>query len=334
MSSKNIDAIAKKLLKFPNVTGYAKTLQKRRKGDKIIEEWVIQIHVVKKVPERELRKTDILPKSIDDIAIDVVAVGSLKAPPEGSYETQTKKTDDIDPLVAGISIGNAAITAGTLGWFMEKNGEVFLGSNAHILSDEPKNLVSSEKRILQPGKYDGGTETVAEYYWHKQLQPLAPSECQFAQGVVEILNLLSTALGRKSRFQAVLQETNHIDFAVAKMMVAYKKTFFDTDFSPNTFKFVGFGFAGSDQISLTCRQKYILMEGYRPCDFDVTDVEIGDTLHKTGRTSCHSTAKVVVPSAYEIVGYGTYQVAFDDVILSEHLLDPGDSGSSVWTEMS
>lgn len=334
MSQKNIDAIAKKLLKFPNVTGYAKTLQKRRKDDKIIDEWVIQIHVVQKVPERELRKIDILPKSIDDMPIDVVAVGPLKAPPEGSYETQTKKTDAIDPLVAGISIGNAAITAGTLGWFMEKNGEVFLGSNAHVLSEDPKNPTSSEKRILQPGKYDGGVVSVATYYWHKQLQPLAPSGCQFAQGVAQILNLISATLGRKSRFQSILQEANHIDFAVAKMLVPYKKAFFDTNFTPSTFKFVGFGFAGSDQISLICRQKYILMEDYRPSDFDVTDVEIGDTLHKTGRTSCHSTAKVVVPSAYEIVGYGTYQVAFDDVILSGHLLDPGDSGSSVWKEVS
>ncbi|GAH09835.1 unnamed protein product, partial [marine sediment metagenome] len=54
--------------------------------------------------------------------------------------------------------------------------------------------------------------------------------------------------------------------------------------------------------------------------------------HKTGRTSCHNKASVTLTSAYEIVNYGNYYVAFDDVIVTNHMLEPGDSGSAVFKE--
>ena len=324
------------ILKYYNVTGYAKTFQKRQRKDKILDEVCIQIHVTKKVPLKELRKQDILPSMIEDIATDVVEFGEIKALPSAK---NVGKTTRIRPLVAGISVGNASITAGTLGWFMEKTkspdkGEVFLGSNAHVLSEEPKNKSSNEKRILQPGDYDGGTEVAAEYYWHKQLYPIAvPSECNLSRGVAYTLNVISELLGRKTRFLPVAEETNFIDFAVAKPIVPWEPSFFDVELPPNKFGFVGFGFAGSDQVSLGCRQDYILDEGYQPLNYEVADVSVGDVIHKTGRTSCYSKAPVKLESAYELINYGTYYCGFDDVIVIEgKLLSPGDSGSSLWTE--
>jgi hypothetical protein len=335
--SENLDKIAKKVLKYPHVVGYAKTLQKRQKDGKILKEWVLQVHVSKKVSEKELRINDIIPKEIDEIPIDVVQIGSLQAPPPGKLETQTKKTETIRPLVAGISIGNATITAGTLGWFMEKTispdkGEIFLASNAHVFSEEPKNEGSVEKRIYQPGVYDGGSETVAEYYWHKKLYAIGESECGVAKNIASFLNAIAEVFGRGTRLVPVTQETNNIDFAVARPSVPYELRFFDVELPPEKFRFVGLGFAGSDQVSIVCKQKYISMQGYTPINYEGIDVSVGNILHKTGRTSCYGQAKVLVESAFETVSYGAYTVIFDDVILTENMLSPGDSGSAVWRE--
>lgn len=328
----SLDNLGKQLLKYPNVCGYAKTLQNRQKKGRMVDELCLQIHVSLKLPEKDLRKLDIIPKSIEDIPIDVVFVGPLKA-------LNLKKTDKIRPLVAGISIGNAMITAGTLGSFMEKTtspnkGETFLGSNSHVFVDEPKNDTSLEKTILQPGTYDGGVEVVAEYYWHKKLFPVdEPSNCEVSKVAAGFLNTLSKIFGGKTRFIPVIQEINHIDFAVARPLVKWENKFFDVEFPPDKYKFAGFGYAGSDQVSLTCKSQYIKNEGYTPLGYDIADPHDNDVLHKTGRTSCHSQTLIITESVHEIVNFGAYNVEFDDVIMSGPFLEPGDSGSGAYLEL-
>lgn len=333
----DLDKLGKTLLRYPNVTGYAKTLQSRQRNKKIVDQQCLQIHVAHKVPEKRLRTVDILPKTVGGVPVDVVIVGPLKIPLPPKRKVSVKeKTDRISPLVAGISIGNAAITAGTLGAFMEKTtspdkGEVFIGSNSHVIAEEPKNPTSQEKIILQPGSYDGGTEVVGEYYWHKQLYPTdGPSDCIPSNWVTDALNLLSRALHRKTRFQAILQEQNYIDFGAARIVDEWKNAFFDVEFPSSLYRFVGFGFAGSDTVSLVCKAGYVKAEGYMPKDYLTTEVYQNNILHKTGRTSCYSTAAVRIESAHEIVNFGAYNVEFDDVIVTDKMLDPGDSGSSIW----
>ena len=334
-----IDKLCKKLLKYPNVTGYAKMLQKRIRKGETVDEQCIQVHVREKVSEKMLRMQDIIPRALEGMPIDVVFVGDLKIPlPPKRKVMVAEKTGTIRPLVAGISVGNVAITAGTLGAFMEKakspdKGEVFLGSNSHVLCDEPKNETSGEKRIFQPGRYDGGSEAVAEYYWHKQLNAQeTPSTCGISEGITGFLNSMSKALSRKTRFITVVEETNLIDFAVARLITPWENKFFDVEFPPEKFEFAGLGFAGSDQVSLACKSKYILEEGYKPLGYEICEVNAGDLLHKTGRTSCYSKAAAILESAYEVVSYGAYSVAFDDVVVTAKMLEPGDSGSSVWRE--
>ena len=319
-----------RILKFPNAIGYAKTLQKRQRKGKIVDELCLQVHVTNKVPEKELRKQDVIPKSLEDIPIDIVVYGELKA-------LNLQKTDKIRPLVGGISIGNASISAGTLSYFVEKTtspdkGEIFLQSNSHVLVDEPKNKTSGEKHILQPGAYDGGRDVVAEYYWHKQLFPMSESDCLFSIGVTKGLNAVSRLLGRKTRFIPIIEEVNHIDFAVARINVPWEPRFFDVEFPFNKFQFVGLGFAGSDTVSLYCKQSYIVKEGYRPPSYEVANAHVNDILHKTGRTSCYSKARQILDSAYEQVNYGAYVIPFDDVAVTQKMLSPGDSGSAIWRE--
>ncbi len=59
------------------------------------------------------------------------------------------------PLVPGCSICHEADTAGTLGAVLDRDGERFLLSNAHVLARG--GLASPGDLVLQPGPADGGT---------------------------------------------------------------------------------------------------------------------------------------------------------------------------------
>jgi len=247
---KTLDELGKSLLRYPNVTGYAKTLQKRIRKGKVVDELCLQVHVTKKVPVRELRVQDVIPSVVEDIPIDVVEVHEIKY-----------------------------------------------------------------------------------YYWHKQLHPLSEtSTCPVSKAVASALNAVSKMLHRKTRFAVFYEAVNHIDFGVAKMITLSETRFYGFEIDIDKHDFVGFGFAGSDIVSLHCKQKYVTMEGYEPIMTNTIEAWTGDVLIKSGR-SCFSKAKVLLDSCFEIVNYGAYKVAFDDVIMTEHMLVPGDSGSSIWKEM-
>lgn len=339
----DLDKLGKSLLRFPNVKGYAKTLQKRHRKKEILEELCLQIHVSKKVPEKRLGKLDILPKVLEGIPIDVIYTGPhiIPLPPKPrNFVADISKTEKVRPLVAGISIGNKAITAGTLGDFMEKTkspdkNQTFVASNGHVIADNPMAEVSLEKDIVQPGVYDGGIEVVMEYYWHKQLfAENQPSDCVISQGVADGLNAISWMANRQTRFIPIVQVMNHIDIGRARVLdgIPFEDRFIDVEFPPDKFGFVARGFAGSDATSLHSKHEWITPEGYHPTRHECLSVETGKIIHKTGRSSCYTTAPVIAESVYEIVGYGNLRVPFDDVLLSNKILDPGDSGSGIFAE--
>jgi hypothetical protein len=318
----------KKIKKYQNVVGYSSKLQPRIRAGKVIpEEKCIRIYVSKKVPINQLKATEVLPKEIDGVPVDVVEVGELRA-------LSVDKTKKFRPVIFGVSIGHVLITAGTNGFlFVDRNGNKYFGSNAHVFVDDPskepdKVLV---KEIVQPGPYDKGTvaDKVAEYVWHKRIVPVGGgSGCPIAKVWAGIYNSLAKVFGAKTRLVPVVQEANHIDFAVARPTVDYEIRFPDFDFTGH--KFVGLGFAGSDFTGVVCKVKYIIAEGYTPYNVDIAEVKEGDVVMKTGRTSCFSKAKVIDSSGNVTVNYGTFVAFFEDVILTEKLLEPGDSGSSVW----
>ena len=315
-----------------NVIGCDLQLRKRRRKGKIVDELCFVVFVKKKVPIRQLALKDVIPATLEGIPVDVVNAGVLKAPPDFEIPRRERKKKAIDktgkfrPLVAGISIGHVQITAGTLGWFVEKNGQMLLASNAHVFTPDPSLETFPEDDILQPGKYDGGTEVIGDYLWHDVIHPM--SQCQLANGVVNILNNLAKVLKRQSRFQ-VQEVLNHQDFAVALPYVALERKFADVKELPDPF--LGFGFAGSDTTSTTCKIDYAAAHGYHPCDVEVYEtLQVGDTVAKTGRTSCFTKAQVISTSARLQVSYGNFTAEFSDVVLTTKLLDPGDSGSAVW----
>jgi len=315
-----------------NVIGFSMKLQNRIRNNKVLPEECLRFYVKKKYPIKALNKRDLLPMTIEDIPVDVHESGEWKVTPPVSNVKVIDKTKKIRPLVAGISVGNLAITAGTAGWYYKKNGNVYLGSNAHVFVDDPSKNTSGEKRIIQPGRYDKGTEDdlVGHYVFHQRIHPLGSnSGCILSNHLVKGLNYLSKLLDRRTRFKTYIETTNYIDFAISSIEIPFETKFIDYNIVEG-FKGIGHGFAGSDQTSLTCKGKYILNTGYTPLLTEFTDVKEGDIVYKTGRTSCFSSAKVLDVSAVSQVNYGNFVALFEDVILTEHLLDPGDSGSYVW----
>lgn len=78
---------------------------------------------------------------------DVVYVGI-------GFKQNGARIDRRRPLELGTSVGHPAITAGTLGCFIEGSGGTRILSNNHVLADEDR--ANENDGIVQPGRYDGG----------------------------------------------------------------------------------------------------------------------------------------------------------------------------------
>jgi hypothetical protein len=95
---------------------------------------------------------ELVPKVIDGVATDTLVVGELAALPCPGGAT----SDCSAPIPAGISVGHPAITAGTLGAYVQnQQGDYFALSNNHIFAAE--NTASIGDIVLQPGPGDGGS---------------------------------------------------------------------------------------------------------------------------------------------------------------------------------
>ncbi|MFB6147597.1 MAG: hypothetical protein ABEJ66_01820, partial [Candidatus Nanohaloarchaea archaeon] len=104
------------------------------KADKDDEQ--VRVYVTEKVPEDELDDDDIVPDIVEDYDTDVIEAGDIAAQfhrPVTPYDANRKQFHDT--LQPGISIGHVNITAGTLGAFVEVDGELQILSNAHVLAD-------------------------------------------------------------------------------------------------------------------------------------------------------------------------------------------------------
>lgn len=313
-----------------NVVGYSKKLRKRMKGGVEIDEEVFRVYVSKKVSLPYLKLGNIVPPSIEGIPTDIVEIGKPTAPPPGNVLPRSL-IERVRPLVAGISIGNWSITAGTLGWFFKDGkGLEVLGSNAHVFAEDPLRSGSLEKREVQPGRFDMGTtdDIVAEYLWH---EPLGGSECTPSNLIAGTLNAAYKGLRRKTRYILELNEAYKIDFGVAVPSVEFIEEIYGVE---QFWGFVGLGFAGSDKTSFFCKATNILEAGWSPMNVGIRVVHVGDLIHKVGRTSEYTSGRVIDNSVHGKVDYGNFNVVeFDDLILTEKMLEGGDSGSSAWRDM-
>lgn len=171
-----LDGVRRQWLRRPGVTGV--DVGFKIKDDKLTDDLAIRVHVARKIAVGELASTEIFnesgkaPKKIGGFPVDVIegqygpSATALAEPMvlEDADEDAIAGIERItafDPLLGGISCGNPRVTAGTIGAivFDRATCRPMILSNWHVLAGASAAAVG--EGILQPGRIDGGTQTVA-----------------------------------------------------------------------------------------------------------------------------------------------------------------------------
>jgi hypothetical protein len=249
--------------------------------------------VTEKVSDEDLSRGERVPKTLEGVPTDVMAIGEPIAG-GGTFVgggTQTLASR-LRPAEGGYSVGHHAITAGTIGtcvYDILPGGGVnppthgvgmppsyYILSNNHVLANSNAALVGDP--VLQPGPFDGGTD---------------PAD----------------RIARLSRFVPITfdpptpraSHTNRVDAAVAQA------EFHDID-------------------------REIYWAGYVRGWRRRADVTVGTIVQKTGRTTNYTVGRITGVNATVDVNYGGGRVArFLDQILTTPMSAGGDSGSLVTT---
>ena len=258
------------------------------------EEIGIICSVSKKVEAAALGAGDVVPRTLDGIAVDVVETGKIRAlqAPTGRFR----------PAPGGVSVGHVDITAGTLGCIVKRNGQRMILSNNHVLANS--NAASVGDPIIQPGRYDNGkfpADHIAnlEEFVRLDFGEDEPTKCSVGRAVANILNSLVSIYGSKTRFQATQRRIsdNKVDAAIARPL-------------------------NQDDVS-----DEILNIGTIS---GLGGVGLGDALKKMGRTTGLTQGSVDQIDVTVNVSYGSDKVAsFTEQIMAGAMSAGGDSGSAV-----
>ncbi|HHW25989.1 MAG TPA: hypothetical protein GXX23_01465 [Firmicutes bacterium] len=290
---------APRLLELPNVIGVGKGT--KCVGGQCTGKPSITVLVTKKVPKAKLHSCDIVPKSIDMADTDVIEVGEVVA---------LARMERYRPAVPGSSIGHYKITAGTFGAVVYdvKTGEPLILSNNHVLANSSNGRdgrCAIGDPILQPGRYDNGTDKDVIARLHRfvpiSMEVTAP-DCPVAASFERTLNKVIRRFRRNYSLKvyATRNVNNLVDAAVAKPV------------SPDII---------SDAIiDLGVPQ-------------GIGEVNVGDRVAKSGRTTGTNWGEVRVVQATIRISMGDAgDAVFTDQCVTTHMAQPGDSGSVVLNE--
>jgi hypothetical protein len=257
----------------------------------------IVILVEKKVPSQCLDAKDVVPLFLEGVQTDVVEVGLIQAPPP--VHAQAVWAHRMRPPVPGISIGHYQVTAGTYGCAVERDGQLFILSNNHVLANS--NQAKKGDLIVQPGVYDGGTISNDAVATLSRFVPITfsdQSSCGVAGAIADVLNAAARLFGSTHRLTSrdTRDMRNLADAAIAFPVV---------EVSPEIIDGVGVP-VGTAPASL-----------HQAC-------------HKCGRTTGHTGGTVQQIEATVRVSYGAGKVAvFDHQIVLGPMSAGGDSGSAI-----
>ena len=279
------------LLKRANVVatgvGYKET------GGQRTSTLCIVCSVKKKVDAGQLSGQDLVPATVAGMPTDVLQTGVIRA--------LQAPTDRFRPAPGGVSVGHGAITAGTLGCWVTKNGQKVILSNNHVLANS--NAAEIGDPILQPGPFDGGNFPQDHIANLEQFVPIAfegePSQCQFANAVISVFNLSCRAMNSNTRYRVtnIQAVDNLVDAAIARPL------------NPADIK---------DEI-LNIGPIQGRVQG-----------ELGMAVKKSGRTTGFTTGEIQQVDVTANVQYGAGQIAlFTDQLLAGAMSQGGDSGSAV-----
>lgn len=137
-------------------------------GKKIVKgvetpEDAIRVYVTQKVGIKKLSKSDKIPKKYDEVSTDVIVseMPTICTLLPEIVNISGRRKDRYRPVIQGVSIGNANITAGTNGILVQKDGEYYWHTDAHVGAEDPsKDISNQETNVLQPGPHDGGNSDI------------------------------------------------------------------------------------------------------------------------------------------------------------------------------
>ena len=284
------------LLERENVVGVAV-------GRKVIrgretDEACVVIFVDRKLNEANLRRRDVVPRSLDGVRTDVVETGRFRAL-EVLETLAVSHTARVRPAPGGVSIAHEKVTAGTLGILAHRtSGEAVILSNNHVLANS--NEARRGDRILQPGPYDGGRpqDAIAEL---AEFVPVQFSERDLG-GLGRLLErafrpfLARVGLGVR---RLPSGKTNLVDAAIARPLAPGLV-------APDILE-IG-GVTGTAEASLGLR------------------------VRKSGRTTGLTEGRVTALDASVEVDYGGKTAMFRGQVISDILSRGGDSGSLIVDE--
>jgi hypothetical protein len=289
----------------------------------------VLVFVTQKVPESLLPERDVIPRQMDDgTPTDIVAVGHISAQrrqsrpsgarseegiaygPDGGVTQQfagygQQQLEDLGglatfepqvlvrrmrPCPSGFSVGNVAVTAGTLGSVvydflpgatvdppgpgLGTPSKFYILSNNHVLADSNRAQLGSA--IVQPGTFDGGTNP--------------------ADRIATLSRFITIQFSPQTPLD---QQNNVVDCAL-----------------------------GEVQFQDATREQYF--SGAPRAWRRKANVAVGDLIKKTGRTTNISFGRIMAVDATVDVNYGTAGTArFKDQILTTNMSAGGDSGSLV-----
>jgi len=299
----NVQAVLRRyrkdLMDLDNVVGIGKGY--KDKNGETTDELAAVILVAKKKTEKELLRSQVVPKALGKVRTDVIEVGEVRL-----LEALPRK-EKSRPAVPGASIGHYLITAGTFGAVVrdKRTGESLILSNNHVLANATD---GSDRRsrtgdpILQPGKYDGGTsdDAIARLLRFVPLRrPEAISRC--------VLRRLGAYLSKRLNLQAfpwsgrsgrTREVTNLVDAALARPLSA--------------------DLIASDILDIGAVK-------------EIVEPRIGMPVMKSGRTTglTKSTIRTLDVSLKVVLDDNGDYAVFDDQILMGQMSEGGDSGSLI-----
>ena len=338
--------------KFPNVIGFSAKFQNWNSGENTYPIPVVRFYVKHKIALADLKPEDIIPKQLSIGSVkkssyktDVVEIGEVKVPPipDDVRTSAVDKTQNFRPVELGVSVGNEAITAGSLGMLYEGiDGCLYCaGSNAHVVTpnagmsiEEVKN--SGKINILQRGAYHGGKvpdDVVGTYLWHQQIFGIGdnPSSCPVSNIVIDFLNFISKLFGRQSRFKVLADQLiNNIDFGLYKASTEHILKIADNSINPHNI-FIGHLYAGSDTVGIICKIKNIMDAcpyPIKPLNGNWGEVEVGDKV-KGCSFWCNYETEVIDTDGIINVSYGNFVAIMTDAIIVKNngTIKGGWSGS-------
>ena len=279
------------LLSKPNVVAVG--VGRKVTGGRRTDELAMVVSVTSKQPEARLAAGERVPPRVNDLPTDVVATGPI-------YALQSR-TDRVRPAPGGVSIGHVAITAGTLGCLVRKEGALRILSTHHVLANRTD--AEAGDPIIQPGAADGGRDPGDRIARLGDFVPIEfdeeESDCPAGNAAAGALNKVAAALGSDTRLRAVrpFPAENLVDCALAEPL----------DPSDVTSEILEIGTVAG-----------------------VAEGTLGTAIQKSGRTTGHTTGTIEQIDVTVQVSYGAGRTAtFVDQLMAGAMSQGGDSGSAV-----